>query len=148
MGPLQHTFIQQTNQAGQITPSKRKTTERKADVNRTPKKPDNRKKSEPLATVNLNPSGFYEIQIEEEHVAALAKGCGVETTNVIKAMQTDYAESEAQAAVAVSLNTPYESTWDERFQLDPEDDMALDDIDSDEIATFDFSEDPLNEDEI
>lgn len=81
-------------------------------------------------------------------MAALAKGCGVETTNVIKAMQTDYAESEAQAAVAVSLNTPYESTWDERFQLDPEDDMALDDIDSDEIATFDFSEDPLNEDEI
>lgn len=144
---------------GPMTPSKRKNTDRIPDLNSKVKKAATRKKVQGKAELNLSPSGFFEIHVDETQIAAIGKGCAVETKEVINALHRDNEErKEAVAAEKLKANIG-EDTWDERFQLDPEDDLEdiedididnlnFDDLDTEELADLDLTKDLLMEDQV
>lgn len=41
------------------------------------------------AQVHLNPEGFYEVDVQYSHLAAIGEGCGVKTGSVIQALTDD-----------------------------------------------------------
>lgn len=160
-GPLQSLPAPQRKEKnkGPMTPSKRENMDRRRDLNSTVKKAATRKKAQGKAELNLSPSGFFEIHVDEMQISAIGKGCAVETKEEINALHRDNEErKEAVAAEKLKANM-VEDTWDEHFQLDPEDNfediddididnLNFDDLDTEELVDLDLTKDPLMDDEV
>lgn len=41
------------------------------------------------AGINLSPEGFYEVEVEYDHCAEISRGCGIQPTDVFKALDED-----------------------------------------------------------
>lgn len=94
-----------------------------------------------MATINLDPKGFLEVQLDNAQVEAIGQGCGVQTSEILKALGKDNEEREMQMEDAKKKSLEEEVDWDERFQLDPEDELDLDDINEGEFEDLDLTED-------
>lgn len=49
------------------------------------------------AEVSFNPTGFYEVKVQYDHVAKLAQGCGFKSTDVQEVIRADNAQRELAA---------------------------------------------------
>lgn len=79
------------------------------------------------ATINLNSAGYYEMQLQSEHISNLAIGCGFNISDVQGVIEMDNMQRQ------VSQQNDSEHTDNEeddmeydlsRFDLDPNDDLT------------------------
>lgn len=75
------------------------------------------------AEVSFNADGFYEVQVQYDHVAKLATGCGFNISDVHKAIASDNDQRRDQAS-ALAATTIEEEETDPRFELDPNDELT------------------------
>lgn len=112
----------------------RKTTEavrpNKKKVTRPPtaKRATGKEKVSDQATVSFNPAGFYEVEVQYDHIAKLASACGFKNSDIEEVIAKDNEERKIQATSLVAPeNTNEEVDLDlGRFEPDPEDELTSD----------------------
>lgn len=115
-----------SQQAVRSTPTKRKTMViPSSDQVTTPKEPA--KKINEQATFEFSATGFYEVSLPAEHCQVIGKGCGVHTSEVIRALEEDNEARKNAADTITGDDLSEELDWEElaRFEPDPEDDLDL-----------------------
>ena len=119
---------QQPNCDGPILQHKRKPSEHVPIQNR-PRDVYNRSTTADAkqARVDLNPEGFYHVQINRGHCERIGKGCGVPTEDVIQMIQTDNEERGRARSPQLPLEHDLQlgSEWEmeARFDPDPADEL-------------------------
>lgn len=88
--------------------------------------------SDPPATVQLDPTGFFEVRISSTHAETIGAGCGLTEKEILQTLKEDNEERRAQMEMEVVEGeedlqlTPAE--WEDlrRFDLDPADALDTD----------------------
>lgn len=124
MGPRAE-FTAQTStpfKAQTTTPFKRKPI---SPIKRDHKKKQVQATELDQATVGLNPSGFFQVQVDPGHCQMISEGCGITLANVEKALQADNEARMVQDDTIPTTNQSEDFDWEHeaRFEPDPEDDM-------------------------
>lgn len=89
-------------------------------------------KSKEIAQADLNPEGFYEVEVHYEHVAKLAEGCGFTTADI---QETIHRDNEERRTHALMQNSEQNMDTAEGPQLDITfDSESGDDLSSEEEA--------------
>lgn len=86
----------------------------------------------PTAQIDLSPSGYFQVQISQEHSSAIARSCGLTTGDVQEALAT---ENEERRVISSSPNQNFvtqegygdEGEWDDQGRFDPDsaDDLEM-----------------------
>lgn len=95
------------------------------------RKAEDKSKKKEQASVNLNPEGFFKVQIDQQLGETIGRGCGIDTSQVFDTLQADNIARQLEAELEQSggmqedqMQQDWEETdWDDiaRFDPDPED---------------------------
>lgn len=93
-----------------------------------PKRATGKDKINEQALISFNPEGFYEVQVQYDHIAKLASGCGFKNSDIEEAITKDNEQRRIQA-----LTNPANS--ERIFEEDPELEMRRFDPDLEDELT-------------